>query len=236
MQETRSASNWHLKLHPHNVPPGELVQLAREVRDEQAATPAGTPVSSLASRIASDPSIRILIKSKAAQLCRRSDFSRSDRDDLSQAMSLHLLQKAHLFDPGRGSLEAFVTQAIKKWIKIELRSRGRLKRRGDYATVSLSTEVEHAGETDSLASLLDEDDRQRRMKRSRRTAEEMVNLRDAIQHVMGSLSPEQRELLQQVSQHGVSPTARDRGVSRRQIENALKIIRCRFEDAGLGDE
>lgn len=188
------------------------------------------------SAVASNPEINAIIRSKVNKVLRRSDFSQSDRDDLAQSIYLYVFQKLHLFDPGRGNIEAFVTKLADTWIRMELRSRGRLKRRGDYATVSLSTEVEHACETDSLASLLDEDDRQRRTKQSRHTAEEMVDLRDATEHVMGSLSPEQRELLKQVSDHGVAPTARDRGVSRRQIENALKVIRSRFDDAGLGEE
>jgi hypothetical protein len=47
-------------------------------------------------------------------------------------MRLYLLEKAHLFDPVRGNLEAFVTNAINTWVGMELRYRERDKRRESY--------------------------------------------------------------------------------------------------------
>ena len=42
-----------------------------------------------------------LIRVKAWQLCRRTDFSSSEHDDITQELWLRLLTKAHYFDPQR---------------------------------------------------------------------------------------------------------------------------------------
>ena len=70
----------------------------------------------------SDPSVRTIIKKKARQLCRRSECSRSDFDDLCQEMHLHLLRKAHLFDPARACPMAFAQQAINSYAAMHLRA------------------------------------------------------------------------------------------------------------------
>ena len=193
-------------------------------------------------RIVTDPFTRTLLKIKAAQLCRRSDFSRSDYDDLRQGMVLYLLEKAHLFDPDRGTLEAFVTNALNTWVKMELRFRGRLKRRGDHEALSLEgTAVEFNGGTDTLDALVGEADRHRRTGDAPLSPIEWVDLSDAVGHAASRLSPAELELLKHVADHGVAATAREwarrrgRAASRRQIEGAVSRMRSRFEDAGLGD-
>src|SRR5690606_1980013 len=77
------------------------------------------------------------IQIKARQLARRSDFSRSDADDLQQDMLLHLLEVADQYDSARGNVEAFVTHVIKTWITQHLRDRMALKRGGGHRQASL---------------------------------------------------------------------------------------------------
>jgi hypothetical protein len=177
------------------------------------------------------------VQIKAGQLCRRSDFSRSDSEELQQGMVLYLWKKAHLFDPARGNIEAFVTNALTSWVGMELRRRSRLKRRCDYQAISLErTTIECDGDTDSLDSVISESDQERRTQRSGLSPIEMIALREALTHGMGRLSARDRELLLHVAEHGVASAARKSRVSRRQIENAIARMRSRFEDAGLGDD
>lgn len=192
--------------------------------------------------VLSDPFTSRLIRIKAAQLCRRTDFSASDYDDLQQSMVVYLLEKRHLFDPARGNVEAFVTNALDSWTKMELRFRGRLKRRGDYTCLSLEgTTVEFNGDADPLDSMLGEADLQRRTHAAGRSAIDDADLRDAVDHAMSGLAPDDQELLRHVAEHGVAATAREwtrrrgRCVSRRQVEKAIRRMRARFEDAGLGE-
>lgn len=180
--------------------------------------------------VVSNPFTQSLIKTKAAQLCRRSDFSRSDLDDLEQGMRLYLLQRSHFFDPQRGSLEAFVTELLKYWVRMELRFRGREKRRGELSAVSLeATEIDCDGESVTLDSLISEADLSRRTQRTARSAIEHLELMDEVRHVFGKLNPAERALVILVADLGVAGAARRRRVSRRQIENAMARMRARFE-------
>jgi len=190
--------------------------------------------------IVSEPFARTLIKVKAAQLCRRSDFSRSDYDDLRQGMVVYLLEKSHLFDPSRGTLEAFVTNALNTWVKMELRFRARTKRRGNLDALSLDTAaIEFNGETDTLDAIVGEADQQRRTHSSSTSSVEAIDLADAVDYAMSRLSDDERDLLRHVAEHGVLGAAREwsrrsgASVSRRQIEKAVARMRHRFEDAGL---
>jgi hypothetical protein len=192
-------------------------------------------------KVVTDPFTRTLIKIKAAQLCRRSDFSRSDYDDLRQGMLLYLLEKEHLFDPQRGTLEAFVTNAINTWVGLELRFRGRDKRRGNIEAISLEgTAIEFNGETDTLDALVGDADLQRRTHAHSRSPIDLLEIAEAVRHAFGNLTSAEQILLVHVAEHGVASTAREwtrrtrRKVSRRQVENAIARMRQRFEDSGLG--
>lgn len=186
--------------------------------------------------VVSHPFTINFVQIKAAQLCRRSDFSRSDNDDLRQEMLLYVWKKAHLFDPARGNIEAFVTTAIKSWVAMELRHRSRLKRCGDYQTVSIEgTTIECDGDTETLCAVLREADLHRHTQQDGLSSIDLIDLQDAVEHAFMMLSPHERDLLTHIAEHGVSSTARKRHVSRRQIEKAVVQMRVRFEDAGLGD-
>lgn len=186
--------------------------------------------------IVSHPFTDTFIRIKARQLCRRTDYSRSDFDDLQQGMRLYLLEKAHLYDPSRGTIEAFVTNAVNTWVGMDLRRRGRLKRSNGSPTISLEgTMVECEGDTVELGSVLGEDDLLRRTGGGGISEIDKIDMRDAVAHAMTTLTDDERDLLRHVVDHGVASAARQRGVSRRQIENALARMRGRFEDAGFGE-
>ena len=185
--------------------------------------------------ILSHPFTDTLIGIKARQLCRRSGFSRSDYDDLRQDMRLYLIEKAHRFDPVRGNVEAFVTNALNTWVAMQLRYRKREKRRESYKAVSLErTPVKCNGDITSLGAVLLEEDGGRRTQTYPISPIEQFELREAIEHVMQGLEPDERALLTPVAEHGVASAARTLGVSRRQVDNAMARIRQRFEKAGLG--
>ncbi|MCK6485433.1 MAG: hypothetical protein L6R00_15000 [Phycisphaerae bacterium] len=185
--------------------------------------------------IVSDPFTVTLIRIKARQLCRRSDFSRSDYDDIRQSMRLYLLEKAHRFDPARGNLEAFVTNAINTWVGMELRHRGRGKRRNSFKAVSLErTPVVCDGDITTLGAVLLEEDGRRRTQSYPLHSAEQFELREALQHAMQNVQPEDRAILTHAAEHGVASAARAFSRSRRQVLNALARARVHFEKAGLG--
>ena len=185
--------------------------------------------------IVSNPFAVTLIRIKARQLCRRSDFSKSDYDDLRQDMRLYLIKKAHLFDPVRGNIEAFVTNALCTWVALRLRYRNCDKRRESYKAVSLErTTVECNGDITTLGDVLLEEDGRRRTQAHGISAVEHFNLREAIEHAMQNLAPDDRALLVQVVEQSVRRTAKSRRVSYRQVNNAIERIRDIFKKMGLG--
>lgn len=187
--------------------------------------------------IVSDPFTVTFIRVKAGQLIKRSDFSSSDFEDLRQGMRQYLLEKAHLFDPERGNLEAFVTNAIKTWVAMQLRHHACLKRRQDKKAVSLErTQVECEGDITNLGHVLLEDDGQRRTQAHPKSDIEQFELREAVAHVMAKLDPDDRDLLLSIAEHGLKATARMRGVSWRQVTNARNRLRDEFVKAGLGSD
>ena len=191
--------------------------------------------------VVSDPFTAKLIRIKAAQLCRRSDFSMSDYDDLSQGMVAYLIEKSHLFDPDRGNVEAFVTTAINTFVRMELRFRSRDKRAGNIVAVSLEqTEISSPLGSRALREAATATDGQRRTGSVLADDFEAVDLEDALDHAMSRLNPDDRELIRHVAEHGWSSASREwtermgRPVCRRWIERRLAALRSTFEDAGLG--
>lgn len=176
-----------------------------------------------------------LIRIKARQLCRRTDFSRSDYDDLQQDMRLYLLQKAHLFDSDRGNIESFITRILKTWVAMRLRYQDRQKRRDSHKVASLErTTVECDGVITTLGSALLEEDGQRLTETDTPSPLERLEQRDALMTVIEKLGPEDRQVWMHVAEHGARSAVRSLGVSRRHIEKVMDRVRQHCEDAGLG--
>lgn len=207
----------------------EVLELEQEVPWSAAPT---AEESDHGSEIVSHPFTITLIQVKAHQLCRRSDFSWSDADDLQQDMRLYLLEKAHLFDPERGNIEAFITQALNCWVAMRLRYRNRDKRRDSFKLVSLEATT-NDGEGDLGGSLL-EDDGRRRMQAAGVSPIEAFEQREAIAHVMQSLAPNDRVLLADIAASGVAGAMKKHHLTRRQVNAILSRLRPAFEEAGLG--
>lgn len=184
-----------------------------------------------------------LIKTKARQLCRRSDFSRSDFDECEQEMRIYLWRKSHLYDPTRGSVEAFVNTAIQSWVGMELRRRHRHKRWSGSPTISIErTTIKCIGDATTLSALLGDTDGRRHTFCHHPTSLELLTLREFVRHGLSRLTPEQRDLLHHVAEHGVASASRAWGerlghpFSRRQVGNEMKRIRQRFEDPRLSGQ
>lgn len=94
---------------------------------------------SIRSDVVSHPFTAELIRQKARKLCRKPGFSRSDEEDLSQGMFLYVWERSRLFDPKRGTIQAFVITAVTSWEGMELRRRRAKKRRGGLHALSLES-------------------------------------------------------------------------------------------------
>lgn len=193
--------------------------------------------------VVNHPSTAELIKSKARQLCRRTDFSTSDLDECEQEMHIYVWRKSHLYDPARGRVEAFVTIALKSWVGMELRRRHRHKRWNGRPTLSIErTKIECEGVSTPLLEVLDASDGPRHTFRVLPTPLDLLVLQECVRHGLARLTPEQRDLLHHVAEHGVASAAREwserlgRPFSRRQISNEMARIRLRFGDPRLSGQ
>ncbi len=170
-----------------------------------------------------------LIKYKARQLTRRSGFSRSDEEDIAQDLTLTLLAKAYLYDANRACQNTFVDRVVRSAIAIILRDRRRLKRAAGFTAQSLDQPPSGDADTTPLRDSLPA---------SGPGGPKTVEQSDfvaAVVNVVESLPPDLQEISRRLKTDAVSAVARDMGISRRQIRNAIERIRKHFESKGLSD-
>lgn len=180
--------------------------------------------------------VQTLIQVKARQLCRKPGFRRSDHDDVAQDMTLHLLTQAHRYDPARGTLPTFADRVVTSAMKMILRDRRRLKRAAGYMAVSLEARVAGAeGHQIPLGQTLLAQDGRRHIDQPTRDPLADLASADALAHALGSLPPELADICRRLTSGTVASVARDLGVSRRQIYNALESIRSHLEGTEFGN-
>ena len=179
--------------------------------------------------------VRRLLRVKARQLTRRTDFSRTDRQDIEQALATHVLAKAHLFDPGRASVHTFIERVVDSAVAMILRRRGRLKRAAGLSAESLYEPADAGRENGMLLGelLLDGEDGRRPGSRGLPDQADRGRALD-VARVLASLPPDLRDIARRRASATVAEIARDLDTSRRQVRKALDAIRSRFEVAGFG--
>ena len=178
------------------------------------------------------------VRVKARQLSRRSEFSRSDEDDLQQDMWLTLLKEAHRFDPQRASLNTFVDRVVNSAAGMILRRPYRQKRSPGQKAVSLDrTKVAMDGEAKRpLSQLISVADLARRTGATRSDEAARHDDAEAFAHAVDAMPDDVRDVCRQVMGGSISSAARELGISRRQIREALQAARPYFERAGLNGQ
>lgn len=180
------------------------------------------------------PSVEDLIETKAREIRQQCCLPATDLDDLRQSIRLDLLKRQHLFDPQRASWEWFAKVVINSWAAMYLRDRKRLKRAGEQRTVFLhdtSDSLEpgywltHRFPRRTLISVIPGPPNPPELRFERR---------EALALAMQGLSSQHRRVVLAVARNGRASTARELGVSRRQIDNIVNQARLQFEAVGLG--
>ncbi len=173
------------------------------------------------------PSVISSVRYKSRKLVQsRSDHNWSDIPDLEQAMFLQLIMKQDQFTPDRGSHCTFASTVLDRWIAEYLRDRGRIKRGGAHRTTSFS-QLESGTPTQNVSfdDLLSDRDGDRRRWRSTESHIDRFDRQEALRLAMSMLTECQSSLLRDVAMHSVSFAARQRRVSRRQIDAEIESIR-----------
>ncbi len=187
--------------------------------------------------IVTHPYAATLIRIKAKQLCRRTDFTRCEVEDLQQSMWAYLVEKAPLYNPNRRNIEAFITMLVNTWVAMELRHRGREKRQPARRNASMErTMVLHEGDALPLGKTLSESDRLRRLGLELGSDSEDFEKREAIAHAVSQLTFEQQKLLADVAETNVVAAADKHGVSPSTVRRRLNAMRKIFNNAGFGPD
>jgi RNA polymerase sigma factor (sigma-70 family) len=175
------------------------------------------------------------VRVKARQLSQRSEFRRTDEDDLQQTLWLTLLKEAHRFDPQRASLNTFVDRVVNTAAGMILRRPYRQKRAPGQRALSLErTKVAISGEVKKpLAHFISDIDLSRRTGATRSDVTTHHDDTGAFAHAVDAMPDDVRDVCRQVMGGSISSAARELGMSRHQVREALKAARPYFERAGF---
>ncbi len=179
--------------------------------------------------------VRTLLRIKARQLRRRPEFWRTPVQDIRQELILHVLQRAHLFDPARGSVNTFVATVVESAAAMMCRDRKRRKRAAGLNLQSLDgSTLKDDGEERTLLDVLVDDDLRRRHGGYGASEEER---RDASSDTLRTLDrlPARLRRIARLWMDGENEVsiARNLGISRRQVRKATAEIEERFRQAGV---
>lgn len=175
------------------------------------------------------------IKFKARQLSRRSEFRRSDEEDLRQDLWLALLTKADRFDPQRASLNTFVDRVLNTAVAMILRRPYRQKRAPGQTALSLNGVTMSAnGEGEEpLANLISDADLARRTGAAESDEIAQHDDAEAFAYAIDAMPDDVRDVCRQVTGGSISSAARELGITRHQVRAALGAARPYFERAGF---
>ncbi len=153
------------------------------------------------------------IENKARRLIRRAGFSRSDREDLEQELTLRLLERSALYDPSRASLNTFVVCVIRSGVANILRQEATKKRAA--ARFNTSLHAEH------VPPPVVEPEQERNFAR--------LEVREAV----AGLAPELQSVCQRLMADPPSVVARELKVTSYQLQISIGHIRRHFARLGL---
>jgi RNA polymerase sigma-70 factor, ECF subfamily len=176
---------------------------------------------------------RGIIRNKARQLIGQAGFTPSDREDIEQSLTLHLLQRLDAFDPTRRHRNVFVTTVIERRVANLLRDR-KAALRDPSRVVSLDAPgTTTDGSPTSLADGVKQADHDARHLRRSRDEHELAQLALDLATVMEKWPEDLRDLAQRLMSKSTAEVARDLQVPRTTLYESIKEIRRRFDDAGL---
>ncbi|MGQ9636060.1 MAG: ECF-type sigma factor, partial [Bryobacteraceae bacterium] len=142
--------------------------------------------------------------------------------------------QAERFDPARASLETFLNRVVCQAVAMLLRNRKRGKRGNGIVPLSLESDLTATGEGPKpLSHTVSLEDGARRL--GTQSADPIARLEqtEAIQHALARMPERLRDICQRLMTGTVASVARELGMSRHQVRQAVEEARPYFERAGL---
>lgn len=159
-----------------------------------------------------------VITSEVRTLRVRGVIHRSEEDDIAGALMLQLLEAWDGFDPDRAPAEAFINQVVSTRLISILRKCNAQKRRGRTESIDASDDRIVDPTTWSGGEW-----------------RRQIELKSDLKAAMEKLTPKQREICNMLLREAVTPAARELGIPRSTLRDAIAKIRDVFRDAGLED-
>lgn len=176
-----------------------------------------------------------LIRERVKRLIGRHGFTASDRDDLEQDMALHLLECLRRQQQPIDAPEGFFRKVIADYA-VTLVRRRKAEKRDHHRLSSLHDKVlDEDGEYVERARVIPEDHVQTRLHTASRSRLDEVELVDDVAAVLAKLPPDLRDLCERLKHHSITEVARQLGVPRTTLHDAIRRLRQHFEEAGLRD-
>lgn len=157
----------------------------------------------------------IVINAEVKKLRLRGIIRRDEQEDLASAVMTQLLEVWVTYDSARGTLEGFINQVVSTRLVSILRERRAQKRRGN--TESVDSRDERLVDTCWFGEAW----------------LRHVDLRVDLEIAFKKLNPKQRAICDQLYREAIAPAAKEMGVARRTLRDAVIKIRSIFRDAGL---
>ena len=178
--------------------------------------------------------VRTLLKIKAKQLSRWPEFRRTDPADIEHDLIAHVLGQADNYDAARSAPNTFITRVVETAAAMLVRDRARIKRAAGYRTASLDAPlVSRNGDETTMAALMEEKHLRRRCGGEVHDDRQDAELSADVARAMEGLTPRQREIAKRLTKATEASVAREMGISRRQVRNAVLAIRECFRQKGF---
>ena len=174
-----------------------------------------------------------IVKRKVGQIIGRAGFKTQDRKDLEQELLRRLIKGLKSFDPDVAHRKSFVTTIVERAVANILRDAQAQKRdRRFVCSLQVQLDVSEDGPTE-LAETIGDREYNRRRCRDPRSAEELALLVADVADVIASLPDELRAVAERMKAQSISSIARGMGIPRTTLNETVRRLRQRFEQAGL---
>jgi DNA-directed RNA polymerase specialized sigma24 family protein len=157
----------------------------------------------------------VVIPAEVKKLFLRGIIRRDEQEDFASELMVRLLAVWETYDPARGPREAFINQVVNTRLVSILRERHSRTRRAKTEPINPRDE-RLADPTWSGDGWL-----------------RQIDLRVDLTVAFGKLNPKQRAICDQLLREALSPAAKEMGVPRSTLRDAVAKIRQIFRDAGL---
>jgi RNA polymerase sigma-70 factor (ECF subfamily) len=146
------------------------------------------------------------IRRKSQQLVRQAALTSSDRDDIEQDLTLELLRRLPAYNPARGQREPFIQMVL------------------NHAASGILGKSRHRNVPRDLDDQAVDD-----------PSERLVSLARDVEILLKELPVGLRKLAELLKSCSIAEASRELGIPRTTLNDRVRVLRERFERAGLRD-